>query len=249
MIKVNLLQNTVERTSVEAVETAISSQGTRQVVMVLIALGACIGACVMDYTMTVRANTKVKEEYAVEEKTAAQLQDLNKQVTELQSKNKAVEDRINAIQRLRADQVGPLRLLQVVNARLPDDKDFRLTSIKQDKESVILINGYSPSESKVTEFAQKLEFSNGLFSKFNVQTKRIANPEKGQGKVEADGSESEAVEFQIRCTYSPQTLLANGDADGKAPAAAANPTTAPAASAPNSDKPAGGAGTAQGAGK
>ncbi|HWQ35858.1 MAG TPA: PilN domain-containing protein [Blastocatellia bacterium] len=229
MIKVNLLQNSVERTSVDAVETAISSQGTRQILLVMIALGACIAACVADYVMTVRANTKARDEVAVEEKTAAQLQDLNKQVTELQTRNKAVEDRINAIQRLRADQIGPLRVLQMVDARMPVDKDFRLVSLKQDKDSMIIINGYSPSEAKVTEFARNLEFSSGLFTKFTIATKRIANPEREKAREsEADKPENEAVEFVIKCAYSPESLLANAGANSSA-----TPTASPAPGAAN----------------
>lgn len=213
MIKVNLLHNSIERTGVEAVETAISSRGTRQILLVLIAVGAGLAACVIDYVTTVRTNTRVRDELAVEQKTAAQLQELNKQVTELQSKSKAVEDRIAAIQRLRADQIGPLRLLQMVDARLPADRDFRLSAIKQDKDSVIIISGYSPSEAKVTEFAQRLEFASNLFSRFHVETRRVANPEKtGQGNkadAETDRPENEVVEFVIRCMYSPESLLAN----------------------------------------
>jgi Tfp pilus assembly protein PilN len=252
MIKVNLLQNTVERTGVEAVETAIGSEGTRQVVLVFIVLAACVGACVLDYIMTVRANTKVKEEVAVEEKTAAQLQDLSKQVTELQNKNKAVEDRISAIQKLRAEQVGPLRLLQIVDARMPVDKDFRLTSIKQDKDSMILINGYSPSETKVTEFAKNLEFSSGLFSRFSIVTRRIPNPEKksqGVKDLNEEKSDAETVDFTIKCVYDSQTLLANktettaGSSEAKAlaPADAAAAKTAAikaATAAAESGKPA-----------
>lgn len=212
MIKVNLLQNAVERTGVDVMETAITSQGTRQALLVMIALGAFVVACVADYLLTVRANTKVREEVAVEEKTAAQLQELNQQVTELQNRNKAVEDRISAIQKLRADQVGPLRLLQMVDMRMPVDKDFRLTGIKQDKDAMILITGYSPSESKVTEFARNLELSDGLFTRFTVATKRIANPEKERParELEAEKPEYEAVEFVIKCAYKPESLLANG---------------------------------------
>jgi Tfp pilus assembly protein PilN len=244
MIKVNLLQNSVERTSVDAVETAISSQGTRQILLVMIAFGACIAACVADYMMTVRANTKARDEVAVEEKTAAQLQDLNKQVTELQTRNKAVEDRINAIQRLRADQIGPLRVLQMVDARMPADKDFRLVSLKQDKDSMIIINGYSPSEAKVTEFARNLEFSSGLFSKFTIATKRIANPEKEKAREsEAEKPENEAVEFVIKCAYSPESLLANAGANGST-----TPTASPAPGAAN-NAPASGAGAAGAAAK
>jgi len=206
MIKVNLLQNTVERTGVDVVETAISAKGTQQVLLLVIALGACIVACIADYFLTVRENTRVKGEVQVEEQRAAQLQDLNRQAAELQNKNKAVEDRINAIQRLRADQVGPLRVLQMVDGRLPNDSNFRLKAIKQESESVISINGYSPSEAQVTTFAQNLEFSNGLFTNFSVETHRLPNPEQTK-QVDPYRTEGQVVEFTVKCSYNPQNLL------------------------------------------
>ncbi len=215
MIKVNLLQNTIERTSVELVETAISSRSTQQALMLLIALGACVIAAVTDYFITVRENARVKEELQVEEQRAVRLQELSRQAAELQNKNKAVEDRINAIQRLRAEQIGPLRLLQLVDARLPADPNFRLKSIKQEGESVVAINGYSPAEAQVTAFAKNLEFSGGLFTNFYVETRRLPNPEvtgADPGKVEA-----QVVEFVIKCSYNPQTLLTNAQMMGERP--------------------------------
>jgi Tfp pilus assembly protein PilN len=222
MIKVNLLQNTVERTGVDVVETAISAKGTQQVILLLIALGACITASVADYILTVGENTRLKTEVQAEEQRAAQLQELTRQASELQMKNKAVEERINAIQRLRANQIGPVRLLQVVDYRLPPDPNFRLTSIKQgddkdnqnqpktlqpDGKEIIVIKGYSPSEEQVAAFAKNLEFSNGLFADFRIATKRVANPELRMGAADADLPEGQVVEFAIKCTYDPQTLL------------------------------------------
>lgn len=236
MIKVNLLQNTVERTSVDVVETAISSQGTQQFLLLMIALGACVVASVADYILTVRENSRVKVEVQAEEQRATQLQELTRQAGELQTKNKAVEDRINAIQRLRADQIGPVRLLQMVDTRLPADPNFRLKSIKQgdDKENkqphtlradgseVLFINGYSPTEEQVTAFAKNLEFSNGLFTNFRVGTKRLPNPELKPGTAETDLPAGQIVEFVIRCSYNPRTLLM------QPAAAAATPEPAPA---------------------
>lgn len=236
MIKVNLLQNTVERTSVEVVETAISSQGTQQFLLLIIALGACVVASVADYMLTVRENTRVKAEVQAEEQRATQLQELTRQAGELQNKNKAVEDRINAIQRLRADQIGPVRLLQMVDSRLPADPNFRLKSIKQgddkdnkqphtlraDGSEVLLINGYSPTEEQVTAFAKNLEFSNGLFTNFRIGTKRLVNPELKPGAVDPDLPAGQIVDFVIRCSYNPHTLLT------QPAAAAAAPEQAPA---------------------
>jgi Tfp pilus assembly protein PilN len=221
MIKVNLLQNTVERTGVDVVETAISARGTQQFLLLMIALGACLVASVADYILTVRENSRVKAEVQIQEKVAAQLQDLARQATELQAKNKAVEDRINAIQRLRADQIGPVRLLQMVDSRLPGDPNFRLKSIKQgdekenkqartlktDGNETLLINGYSPTEEQVTAFAKNLEFSNGLFTNFRIGTRRVPNPELKSGLADTELPVGQVVEFIIKCAYNPQTLL------------------------------------------
>ena len=234
MIKVNLLQNTVERTGVEVVETAISAQGTQQFLLLTIALGACILASVADYILTVRENSSVKAQVQAEEQRARDLQQLTQQATELQNKNKAVEERINAIQRLRADQIGPVRLLQMVDSRLPADINFRLKSIKQgdekdnkqphtlrpDGSETLFINGYSPTEEQVTAFAKNLEFSNGLFTNFRIGTKRVVNPELKAGVADPDLPVGQVVEFMIKCYYNPQTLLTQ-------PAASATTATAP----------------------
>lgn len=220
MIKVNLLQNSIERTSVDAVETAISSQGTRQTLLVLIALGACIAACAVQYILVTRANTKVKEELVVEQKTNATFKDLDRQVRDLETKNKQVEARINAIQQLRTEQTGPLRLLQMIDARMPVDPGFRLESVKQEKDSMIAIQGYSPSEAKVTEFAKNLEFSEGLFSKFLIQTNRRDNPEKSKEIKEKDKSGDEVIQFTIKCAYNPQAVLTGSAVTGQASAGA-----------------------------
>jgi Tfp pilus assembly protein PilN len=225
MIKVNLLQNTIEPTRLDVVESAITHRGTQQMVLVLMALGACVLACGADYFVTVRDNGRVREEVAAEEATAARLQEVTRQVNELQAKNKAVEDRINAILRLRAEQTGPLRVMQMVDARLPVDDKFRLRSVKQDANGIV-INGYAPSEATVTAFAKNLEFSNGLFTNFLVETRLVANPELPTGaaaqaaadaKAEAKPAKAEpkekpaaqVVEFAVRCGYNPQNLLTN----------------------------------------
>lgn len=227
MIKVNLLQNTIEPTRLDVVESAITRRGTQQMLLVIIALCACVLACGADYFITVRDNGRVKEEVASEEQIATRLQQVTAQANELQAKNKAVEDRINAIMRLRAEQTGPLRVMQMVDMRMPADVNFRLRTIKQDGNAMI-VNGYAPSEATVTAFAKNLEFSNGLFTNFLVETRLITNPElspaaaaqqnqaANNGEVKAvKGTKADAqpkpsaqvVEFTVRYGYNPQSQL------------------------------------------
>ncbi len=251
MIKVNLLNSAVEATNLDAVESVISNRGTQQTLLLLIALGACLLGIATDYFITRQDNSRIKTEVEAEQVRSDQLAQISKQVNELQMKNKAVEDRINAIMRLRAEQTGPLRLLQLMDGKIPDDKMFRLTGIKQEKSSergeAISILGYSPNEAQVTAFAKNIEFADGWFTKFSVETNRLANPEidtsktapaandKNDKKVapvqppKGTAQSKEIVQFTIHCTYDPQNLLVNpgsapqpNQTSGAAPAPKAN---------------------------
>lgn len=253
MIRINLLQSAVENSNLDVVENAISNRGTQQTMLLLIATGACILAVLLDFYVTRRDNSQVKADTATEQATADRLQQVTKQAKELQDKNKSVEDRIAAIMRLRSEQIGPLRLLQTLDGKLAANDSIRLVSIKQEspakpdpkdpKAEYFYINGYSTSEAEVISFAKNIEFSDGWFGRFTVDARRISNPDfkeaasnsgpvqqgkKLEVKPEAKAPK-DAVQFTIKCAYSPQNVRVN-------PAAQAAPgqpgTTAPGTPAP-----------------
>jgi hypothetical protein len=221
MIRINLLNSAVENTNLDVVENVISNRGTQQLVLLISALSLCLGAIGLDWIVTMRDHARVKAEVEAEQATADRLVPLTKQAKELQDKNKAVEERINAIMRLRAEQTGPQRLLQMMDGKLPADAQFRLTNIaqvkaeKDQKEDAFTITGYSPNESQVTQFAKNLEFSDGWFTKFTLDIARGSNPELGKevrpepraGKAKEIAKE--VIRFTIRCAYNPQNLLVN----------------------------------------
>lgn len=229
MIRINLLNSAVENTNLDVVESAISNRGTQQTVLLLIAAGACLLAIGLDWIVTKRDFSRVKTEVTLEEATATRLAAVTKQAKELQDKNKAVEERISAIMRLRAEQTGPLRLLQMMDGKMPADGLFRLTSItqtkadKDKKEDSFTLVGYSPNEAQITAFAKNLEFSDGWFSKFTLDIGRGANPEtvketrvatdptaaKGAAAKETKEVAKEVIRFTIKCSYNPLNLLVN----------------------------------------
>ena len=223
MIRINLLNSAVENSNLDVVESAISNRGTQQMVLLLIAAGACLLAIGLDWIVTRRDHSRVKAEVGVEQATADRLTQITKQAKELQDKNKAVEERINAIMRLRAEQTGPQRLLQMMDGKLPADGQFRLTTIaqtkaeKDKKEDSFTLSGYSPNEAQITQFAKNLEFSDGWFTKFTLDIVRSTNPELTKdGRTGPDATKAplkeapkEVVRFTIRCAYNPQNLLIN----------------------------------------
>jgi hypothetical protein len=243
MIRINLLNSAVENTNLDVVESAISNRGTQQMVLLISAVCLCLGAIGLDWIVTMRDHSRVKAEVEAEQATADRLVPLTKQAKELQDKNKAVEERINAIMRLRAEQTGPQRLLQMMDGKLPADAQFRLTNIaqvkaeKDKKDDTFTISGYSPNEAQVTQFAKNLEFSDGWFTRFTLELTRVANPESGKdGKPSADPGKAgpkeaakDVIRFTIRCVYNPQNLLLNpaSPEPGKEqPAQAPSPTPA-----------------------
>lgn len=245
MIRINLLNSAVENTNLDVVENAISNRGTQQTVLLLLAAGACLLAIGLDWIVTKRDFARVKAEVEAEEATATRLAAVTKQAKELQDKNKAVEERISAIMRLRAEQTGPLRLLQMMDGKMPADSLFRLTSItqtkadKDKKEDTFAIAGYSPNEAQVTAFAKNLEFSEGWFTHFTLDLGRGANPElttkdnrlppdpkTAKAAAAKEPVAKEIVRFTIRCAYNPQNLLVQPTA---APAAEKAPATPPPA--------------------
>ena len=132
---------------------------------------------------------------------------------------------------------------------MPADNLFRLTSItqtkaeKDKKEDSFTIAGYSPNEAQITAFAKNLEFSDGWFTKFTLDTGRGVNPEisketqnpaapkTAKGAVAKEAVAKEVIRFTIKCSYSPQNLLVN-------PATAPEPSKEQAPSSPPPPPPA-----------
>lgn len=267
MIKINLIHSAVENTNLDVVESAISNKGTQQTLLMLLALSSCLLAMGLDWYITRRDHTIVKGEVDTEQANADRLQQVTKQAKDLQDKNKAVEERINAIMRLRADQTGPLRLLLLVDGKLPDDPLFRLTSLRQEsanpseaKAAVVApakagdpkavetkdkkgesftITGYSPNEAQVVAFAKNMEFADGWFTRFTIDTSRIANPENKEtpggpvkvAKAPVSKVPKDAIQFTIKCAYNPQNLLVN-QASNTPPVGTPPPPAPPAAKTP-----------------
>jgi hypothetical protein len=78
-----------------------------------------------------------------------------------------------------------------------------LQSIEQKGEQVE-VKGNSPDESQVTQFGRSLEFSNGLFSNLNIETKR--EEVQNQMAVATTGKEVpkvNVVNFTIKMAYTP----------------------------------------------
>jgi Tfp pilus assembly protein PilN len=133
---------------------------------------------------------------------------VNKEQAELEKKSQEVQARIDAIQKLRASQQGPVALLQELKARIDGVPGIYLENVQQKGEELV-IKGNSPNEAAVTMFGRSLEFSSGLFSNLSIETQRKELPvpvTDASAAPLAQGvqlEKPETVDFTIKCNYSP----------------------------------------------
>ena len=189
MIKVNLLNSVTERSSSAAVG-------------VLLGLGM-----VFDYYSAAASQRKAQAELEKQEQIAQQMAAVNKEQADLEKKLKDIQSRIEVIKKLRTSQQGPVSLLSDINSRLPADAEFRLETIEQ-KNGELTIEGQSPNEYAVTQFARSLEFSDGLFLNVSLEAARKEVDIKQADYNPADGAVDLSVKpevfwFTIKCKYGP----------------------------------------------
>src|SRR5919107_1514520 len=134
MIRVNLLESVTDRNggSVAAVEARVSSPRGRGLLALLVVAGLLVAGVTFDWVSARGARAEA--------------------MAELQ-RQQEVQTRIDAIKKLRAAQQGPVAVLSAVNDRLPRVADFRLESIEQ-KGDDLIVKGDSPDEAAVTQFGR-----------------------------------------------------------------------------------------------
>ena len=224
MIKINLLNSVTERQSgaVMAVDRKVSSPTSRLVLMTLAVaflLAAVVGWDVISSQM---ANADAERQLEEQKQIAAELEGVMKEQKELEDKIKAIDTRIEAIKKLRASQAGPSAVLEALRERIAMVPGIYLQDVEQ-KGDQIEITGNSPDESAVTQFGRSLEFSNGLFSNLNIETRReeVAN-QAVVAKVSGEQPKVNLVRFTIKTAYTP-TKAAGSRTPVTTTASAANP--------------------------
>ena len=231
MIKINLLHSVTERQAgaIDVVDQKIGGAGSRFLVLTLVVGFLTLAVIGWDIVGSRMANSQAQADLAVQKQKEAELQSVINEQKDLEAKINAIDARIEAIKTLRANQAGPSAVLEAMKERVTMVPGLYLESVEQ-KGDGLELKGNSQDESQVTQFGRSLEFSNGLFSNLNIETKRedvtnnlatsistSANPDAGKLSV---------VKFTIKCAYTPS----------KAASPNANPAnasaTAPAQTAP-----------------
>ncbi|MFN2413369.1 MAG: PilN domain-containing protein [Pyrinomonadaceae bacterium] len=234
MLKINLLNSVTERQggTIVAVDRRVADPSTRLLMMTLAVaflLAAVIG---WDVISTNMAKTAAEQEKAEQEQIARELESVLKEQKELEDRIKSIDARIDAIKNLRAGQAGPSAVLEAMRERIAMTPGLYLASVEQKGEQ-LEIKGNSPSEDAVTHFGRSLEFSNGLFSKLNIETQRKELPNNAAAPRQgAEAAKVNVVDFKITTQYTP-TKAAGANNPTPATASTTVPGQTPAQVAKN----------------
>jgi Tfp pilus assembly protein PilN len=233
MIKINLLNSVTERQvgAIEVVDQKIASPSSRLLVLSLVVAFLTVAVIGWDVVSSRMAKSAAEHELAVQKEKEAQLQQVINEQKDLEAKIGAIDARIDAIKKLRANQAGPSAVLEAVRERISMVPGLYLDSVEQ-KGDQLVFSGSSPDESQVTQFGRSLEFSNGLFSNLNIETKR-EEVQNQQATAVATSTNPDAgkigiVKFTVKCAYTPSKAASPN---------AAMPAPAPASGAAQPSQP------------
>ena len=217
MIKINLLNSVTERqgSTIMAVDRKVGSPASRFLLLTL-AVGFLLAAVIgWDVISTQMAKADAQRRFEEQKQIEKELEAVIKEQKELEEKIAAIDRRIAAIKKLRDEQKGPSAVLEALRERIAMVPGIYLQSVEQ-KGEIMEIKGNSPDEAQVTQFGRSLEFSNGLFSNMNIETKReeIQNQTisagAGPGAGTREAPKVNVVNFTIKAAYTPSKASSVG---------------------------------------
>ena len=230
MIKINLLNSVTERqgSTVMAVDRKVGSPASRFLLLTL-AVGFLLAAVIgWDVISSQMALAEAEKNLAEQKQIEKELEAVIKEQKELEEKIASIDKRIAAIKKLRDEQKGPYAVLEALRERIAMVPGIYLQSLEQ-KGDQMEIKGNSPDEAQVTQFGRSLEFSNGLFSNLNIETKR--EEVQNQMAVVTAGSKDKkeiakvnVVNFVIKTAYTPSKAASVNQAVPTNASATAQPT-------------------------
>jgi Tfp pilus assembly protein PilN len=221
MIKVNLLDSVTDRAKgVAAVETRVSSPKAQTLLLAVVVAAILSLGMAYDYMSARGEHSNAEAELVKQNQIKDKMKLVLTEQADLEKKNKEVESRINAIQKLRASQQGPSAILNEIKERVETIPGLYLESVEQ-KGNDLVIKGGSPNETSVTRLGQSLEFAGSTFSNLSIETERkpadvIAAPgastiapgpskEASAQTVDLKVERPEIVNFVIKCAYAPRS--------------------------------------------
>lgn len=160
MIRVNLMagERPTQKKKASASSSSMpSAPGSLQLYLFLaLFVGGAIALAAGWFVVLDRQIAALNADIEVKKKRQAELQTIKKQVDEFQAKKKMLEDKVALIERLRAEQSGPVHMIDEISKALPDF--VWLTSLDQTGGSVKFV-GETTGLTSVADFISNLQRS------------------------------------------------------------------------------------------
>jgi type IV pilus assembly protein PilN len=207
MIRINLL-------SVDKPAAATAASGPKlsfnigekagPLAAVLILAGAA-GYVALDYLSVQQQHRSLVKELDAARAEKARLQPILKEVEQFDAQKKDLQMRVNLIEELRQNQVGPVHMLDQISRSLPDR--LWLVEMKQTGNDVTL-DGKTSTLSSLADFVANLEAS-GYF----------ARPVEITNSEEEKKGDTDLIKFTVKATFEmPGAKKPAAAAAGAAPA-------------------------------
>jgi len=206
MIRINLLAADRPSAQKKAKSTAAPGAVQAYLFLALFAGGAAL-ACAGLYFYKSNVIAKLDSDIAKAEERQRQLQVIKQQVEDLEKKRATFQRKVDLIEQLKAEQSGPVHMLDEISKNLPDF--VWLSSLDQTGTSVSLA-GESNSNPAVADYMQALQRS-GWF------------PVVDLGDTHANGA---VMDFSLKANFVNPEIAAKQKAAEAAKPAAAPPAPA-----------------------
>lgn len=208
MIRINLLsvEKPIAATASSGPKISLNLSEKAGPIAALFVLAGCSGYIVLDYLNLQRQDAALHQELVAARAEKARLQPILREVEKFEAQKRDLQQRVNLIEELRQNQVGPVHMLDQISRSLPDR--LWLIDMKQTGEELQL-DGKTSTLSSLADFVANLEAS-GYF----VKPVDITNSE------EEKAGDTDLIKFTVKATFEMP--------GAKKPAAAPIPGGAPA---------------------
>jgi len=208
MIRINLLsvEKPVAATASAGPKFSLNISQKAGPIAALFVLAGCLGYTVLDYLNLQRQDAALHQELIAARAEKARLQPILKEVERFEAQKRDLQQRVNLIEELRQNQVGPVHMLDQISRSLPDR--LWLTDMRQTGDDLTL-DGKTSTLSSLADFVANLEAS-GYFTK----PVDITNSE------EEKAGDTDLIKFTVKATFEMP--------GAKKPGAAPTPGGAPA---------------------
>ena len=207
MIRINLLsvEKPIAATASRGPKFSLNLSDKAGPIAALFVLAGCAGYIALDYLNLQQQDAALHQELIAARAEKARLQPILREVERFEAQKRDLQQRVNLIEELRQNQVGPVHMLDQISRSMPDR--LWLLDMKQTGNDVSL-DGKTSTLSSLADFVANLEAS-GYFAK----PVEITNSE------EEKSNDTDLIKFTVKATFEMP--------GAKKPAAAA-PAGAPA---------------------